>query len=287
VQTSSSGPWLKRVLATFVLGLYVFACGGSSSSPTTNTPTPTPAATTRIIGLSGNLVFGNVTIGQNATGTLTITNAGNAALTVSGMTVPSGSGSVYASSFTSGTIAAGGSQLATIQFAPTAATTYSGTLTVNGDQTSGTNTISISGTGITPTPTTFSLNGTVTDGTSHGILPNITVQIVFGTNVGKSAVTDGSGSYSMGGLSAGTFTLSAAATSYLTTTQPVTLSASTRVDLVLQRAATPVPTPTPTRTRVGATCSDGWVSTATGSGACSSHGGVSCWRYNDGTCTNP
>jgi hypothetical protein len=43
----------------------------------------------------------------------------------------------------------------------------------------------------------------------------------------------------------------------------------------------------PPRFRVGATCTDGWASSATGSGACSSHGGVRCWMYSDGTCTNP
>lgn len=31
--------------------------------------------------------------------------------------------------------------------------------------------------------------------------------------------------------------------------------------------------------RIGATCSDGWSSSATGSGACSHHGGVARWRY--------
>lgn len=43
----------------------------------------------------------------------------------------------------------------------------------------------------------------------------------------------------------------------------------------------------PPRHRVGALCNDGWSSTATGSGACSHHGGVSCWQYSDGTCTKP
>jgi hypothetical protein len=84
-------------------------------------------------------------------------------------------------------------------------------------------------------PATFTLTGTLTDGTSHGILPNITIQIVAGANAGKSAVTDSSGNYAMSGLSAGTFTLSVSATSYQTTTQQVTLSTSTRVDLDLQR----------------------------------------------------
>ena len=34
-----------------------------------------------------------------------------------------------------------------------------------------------------------------------------------------------------------------------------------------------------TEVRVGAVCNDGWVSTATGSGACSWHGGVAYWLY--------
>jgi len=41
------------------------------------------------------------------------------------------------------------------------------------------------------------------------------------------------------------------------------------------------------RYRVGAICNDGWQSSATGRGACSHHGGVNCWLYSDGTCTNP
>src|SRR5579859_1134701 len=41
------------------------------------------------------------------------------------------------------------------------------------------------------------------------------------------------------------------------------------------------------RYRTGATCVDAWVSSATGKGACSWHGGVACWLYSDGTCTKP
>lgn len=45
---------------------------------------------------------------------------------------------------------------------------------------------------------------------------------------------------------------------------------------------TPTPTPAPapqTGVRVGATCNDGSHSSATGSGACSHHGGVAYWLY--------
>jgi hypothetical protein len=41
------------------------------------------------------------------------------------------------------------------------------------------------------------------------------------------------------------------------------------------------------RHRIGAVCNDGTQSTATGSGACSHHQGVKCWKYSDGTCTKP
>jgi hypothetical protein len=86
---------------------------------------------------------------------------------------------------------------------------------------------------------TLTLTGTLTDGTSHGILPDITIQIVSGANAGRSTITDGGGNYAMSGLSAGTFTLSVFAVSYLTTTQSVALSGNTRVDLILQRAPAP------------------------------------------------
>jgi hypothetical protein len=41
------------------------------------------------------------------------------------------------------------------------------------------------------------------------------------------------------------------------------------------------------RHRIGAICKDGTSSTATGSGACSHHGGVNCWQYSNGTCAKP
>jgi len=60
---------------------------------------------------------------------------------------------VLAASWTTGTIGAGASQQVTIQFSPVAAQSYGGILTVNGDQTGGTNTIATSGTGTPPIQT--------------------------------------------------------------------------------------------------------------------------------------
>ena len=39
--------------------------------------------------------------------------------------------------------------------------------------------------------------------------------------------------------------------------------------------------------RIGATCRDGTTSSATGSGACSHHGGVASWRYVDDAAARP
>lgn len=39
--------------------------------------------------------------------------------------------------------------------------------------------------------------------------------------------------------------------------------------------------------RIGANCSDGWNSGATGQGACSHHGGVARWRYIESQGTDP
>jgi hypothetical protein len=145
-----------------VIGVVSGACSSSTASPAAATPT-----VTRIIGLNGNLSFGSVAVGARATSTLTITNSGNSTLTVTGMTGPSG----YSASWTNGTISAGASQQVTIAFAPTAAGSYNGTLTVVADQTSGVATAPISGTGTvvraniqiaSPTATFFCVTGLCT-----------------------------------------------------------------------------------------------------------------------------
>jgi hypothetical protein len=99
--------------------------------------------TTRVISLN-NLAFGNVTVGTSSPRTLTISNTGNSAMTVSGITY---STSVFSGNWSSGTIAAGGSQNVTVTFKPTSASSYNGTVTVTCNKTGGTNTIAASGTG--------------------------------------------------------------------------------------------------------------------------------------------
>jgi hypothetical protein len=143
------------VVVSFVVLLVTAAMGcGGTDSPTSPSPTPpAPPTPTRIIGLAGSLAFGNVTVRQTATASFTISNSGSATLTWTGITNSSPALlAVSTISPTGGTVAAGESATVTMSFTPDTAQSYGGTLTVAGDQTSGTNTISVSGTGI-PTPT--------------------------------------------------------------------------------------------------------------------------------------
>jgi len=119
-----------------------------STSAKTIALSGTGLAQTRIVGISGDMVFGSVTVNSTSSRTLTITNSGNSALNVSGINYPPG----FSGNWSGGNIAAGASRNVTVTFSPVLAQSYGGTITVNSDRTSGTNTISASGTG-TAVPT--------------------------------------------------------------------------------------------------------------------------------------
>lgn len=121
----------------------IAACGGGNASPTAPSPAPAPA-TSRIISVSGNLTFGDVPVGSQRDLTFAIGNTGTATLTVTGLSVSGGLSSYLTANWTSGQVAPGASQTVTVRFAPTTAGAYTGTLTVNGDQTGGSNTLSVS-----------------------------------------------------------------------------------------------------------------------------------------------
>jgi HYDIN/CFA65/VesB family protein len=224
----------------FFLALTAAACGGQSSPSA-----PTPTATTRILGLSGNLTFGSVAVGQRQIATLTLTNTGNSTLTVSGLTFPSGSGDVYSAHLTGGTIAAGTSQSATITFSPTVAQSYGGTLTVNGDQTSGANTIAISGTGTSALSCTYALSARApVDGYPNGVTVAMTVETATGcawTAVSRAVWIQVSAPGA--GNGPGTITLTEDANPAAARAGSVTVA--DQVVTFNQTAAEPTPAPTP------------------------------------------
>jgi hypothetical protein len=167
---------IARVVLTAAL-LTATACG-KDSSPTS------PGSAARIIALSGTMAFGEVPVGLTATRTLTISNAGTADLTITGVNGPPG----FSANWTAGTLAAGGSQAVIITFAPTLQQTYVGFITVLGNQTSGTNTLAVSGAGGRPS---WVIAGQVTP--THGG-PMAGVRVGFG---GISVETGIDGTFSL------------------------------------------------------------------------------------------
>jgi hypothetical protein len=168
------------LISGIVLLSFVAACGGNKN-PTSPTSPSTPTSA-RTIGLSGNLAFGNVQVGSTASALLTITNTGSSTLTVTGISYPTG----FSGSWNGG-VPAGGSQQVTVTFAPTSASNFGGTVTVNGDHTSGTNTITASGAGVAAPTRVMGLTGSLSFGTL--IVGNTRTATLIIANSGNATLT--------------------------------------------------------------------------------------------------
>ncbi len=183
---------------------FTVAAGGSSTLTVTYTPTGA-GADSGCLGISSNdaanpvvalsvsgtgqlpaapriavsptsLSFGNVTVGTSGSQVFTISNGGNAPLAGT-IALAAATSPEFTFSPSSFAVAAGGSQDVTVGYAPTAAGTDTGSITVSSNDTaSPTVTVALSGTGVTaPTPSIAlapaSLSfGTVVLGTSASLM---------------------------------------------------------------------------------------------------------------------
>jgi hypothetical protein len=103
----------------------------------------------------GNLSFGSVSVGNTATANISVVNLGAAPVEISGLNVTGKSFFVNGQSNLPVTVAgAGGTYNVTVEFNPSVSGTATGQLTVTSDSTTnGITTIGLSGTGLTPAPT--------------------------------------------------------------------------------------------------------------------------------------
>ncbi len=94
---------------------------------------------------------------------------------------------------------------------------------------------------------TFTLSGLVSEENTAGrAVAGAMIQVVDGPNAGKSASTDGNGSYSLTDLAAGSFSIRATANGYTVAERAVTVAEDTRLDLRLLRTpVSPAPAPSP------------------------------------------
>lgn len=279
---------MRRILAasgTAVLIAFVFACSGSpSSTPSTPTTPTTPSAPT----VSSVAVTGSApNVGASAAFTATATLSNSTAQTVTSQATWQSSNGAVATVTSSGVV--------------TGMSAGTADITATYQNVSGIAHVTIN----RATPLTYTITGTVTDGTSHGVLPNITILSFDSADVTKTTLTDGNGNYSIAGVASGVVAVTASAISYQTTTQSVTLNGNTRVDITLPRVASgggggggggtggggssltcngasvPATVSCPNNGGIQpptAKCNDGSYSCSQNrSGTCSSHSGVACW----------
>lgn len=90
-----------------------------------------------------------------------------------------------------------------------------------------------------PSPATVTLSGTVRDSAGSTAIANATATIADGSNAGRSAVSDATGSFSLSGLTPGGFTVRVTATSYTALSQGVTLTTSGSAAFLLVRLPAP------------------------------------------------
>jgi len=86
-----------------------------------------------------------------------------------------------------------------------------------------------------PAPTTYTLSGTIQDGTSSAALTEVGVRISDGANANRSTTTNGSGAYSLSSLASGTFTVAFSKSGYTTVSRAVALTQNTTLSLSLSR----------------------------------------------------
>ena len=190
---------------TSVIGLS--GCAGVTSAAPAPAVTPPVGLSSVILTPSATTVsFGSVLVNSSASSWVMLTNSGTASATISSASV-SGTGFGISGLSAGQVIAAGQSMSFNAQFAPTAAGTPSGAITIVSNASTSTLTITLSGTGtsqpqaqigINPTSESF---GNVAVGASNP-------QTITLTNTGNQALTISAASasgtgYTMSGLTAG------------------------------------------------------------------------------------
>src|ERR1051326_2736168 len=183
---------LERMCVLMIAFCAMLACSDHATAPSPSTPPPsTPAATVSSVSITGAAPPIGTTQQFSATATL----SNGATQSVTGQAVWSSSNPAVATVSNSGLVTGVGPGDTDI------AATYQ---TVTGR-------LRISVAGFPPPPQTFMLTGLITDVSTHAGIAGGRVEVLTGVNAGKTASTDGSGTYVLGDLGPDSFRLRASA----------------------------------------------------------------------------
>jgi len=180
-----------------------------SVTVTSNATNPTLTISLSAVGMQpgisdvpSSISFGSVVVGVSNTQTLTISDSGNANLTVSQASI-SGTGFALSSPTLPATLLPGKSIAFTVRFSPTIAGSYSGKVSITSNAPSATLSVPLTGTGVTQslqlsaTPISVAF-GNVTDGSRSS--QTITLKNTGNSSVSVSKVTPTGTYFSVGGL---------------------------------------------------------------------------------------
>jgi hypothetical protein len=129
---------------------FTVAVSNSNGAVTSSAATLTVQASGQLTASASNLNYGNITVGSSSLLSVTLTNKGALSVSISNVTL-SGAG-LSSGGVSSGLIlSAGSSATLNVTFAPSAAGTLNGSVTVTSNATNPTVTISLTGTAVQPT----------------------------------------------------------------------------------------------------------------------------------------
>jgi hypothetical protein len=227
--------YLLLGLAVLAASLSLAGCGGLTASKTAS---GTPSASAGTITVTpGSVAFGNATVGSPATAKLALANTSSNPVVISALTMTGSAFTVSGAGTLPATMAANSTLSLSVQFAPTAAGSATGQLTVaNNSLSTPSITVALSGTGVaattTPPPTppaggtaTLSVNSTSVAFGNVAVSTQATQSLTL-SSTGSAAVTVSSATASGTG-----FSVSGA-------TFPLTLNAGQTATLSLQFAPT-------------------------------------------------
>jgi len=264
--------WFGAIASAAAFSALLWACGGDSSPSSSTTPSAPSTPTVSSISVTG------------AAPTVGATSQFAATATLSNTTTQTVTSQAAWGSSNTGVAAVSGGLV-------TGVSAGEADITATYQSVVGRSHVAIS------RAATFVVNGTVTDLTSDGVLPNINILLIDGLGNTLTTITGSGGTYAVNGVAAGLATITASAVGYVTTTNSVTVTANQRVDIVLPRTSLVQPPGGASLTCNGATvpsvvscpnnqgiqaptaqCNDGSFSGAQNrQGTCSSHQGVACW----------
>ena len=153
--------------------------GSASGSLAINSNDPQSPATIALTGTGtatavgklalnpGSLPFGNITVGNNNTLTSTVTNSGQATVHISQVS-SAGTGITTSGLGAGSTIAAGQSAALQVRYAPTAAGSLTGSVTIVSDASVSPTTLNLTGAGVSNTPPVGSITAPVAGSTVSG-----------------------------------------------------------------------------------------------------------------------